>query len=121
MLVRLQAEKETGEMTMPLTHDFKETIRARAQKDPVFRAALLREGVEAFLSGDVDAGKAVIRDYINATIGFEALAKATKTPPKSLMRQFGPGGNPQARNLFAVLGFLQKQAGFRFELHQTKL
>jgi hypothetical protein len=105
---------------MPLTHDFKETIRARAQKDPAFREALLREGIEAFVSGDVDAGKSVIRDYINATIGFEALAKATRTPPKSLMRQFGPSGNPQARNLFAVLGYLQKQAGLRFELRRAK-
>lgn len=105
---------------MPLTHDFKETIRARAQKDPAFREALLREGIEAFVSGDVDVGKSVIRDYINATIGFEALAKATKMPPKSLMRQFGPDGNPQARNLFAVLGYLQKQAGLSFELRRAK-
>jgi len=105
---------------MPLTHDFKETVRSRALKDPAFREALLREGIEAFVSGDMETGKSVIRDYINATIGFEALAKATHTPPKSLMRQFGPNGNPQARNLFAVLGYLQQQAGLRFELHQAK-
>lgn len=105
---------------MPLTHDFKETIRARAKTDPAFREALLREGIEAFFSGDVDAGKAVVRDYINATIGFQALAKATKTPSKSLMRQFGPKGNPQARKLFAVLGYLQKEAGFSFELRSVK-
>lgn len=105
---------------MPLTHDLKETIRVHAKTDPVFREALLREGIEAFLFGDVEAGKAVVRDYINATIGFQALAKATKTPSKSLMRQFGPRGNPQARKLFAVLGYLQKEAGFRFELRPAK-
>ncbi|NHI03668.1 hypothetical protein DYY67_2344 [Candidatus Nitrosotalea sp. TS] len=107
-------------MNMPLTHDFKETIRTRAQKDKAFRDALLREGIEAFVSGDVEAGKAVMRDYINATIGFGALSKATKMPSKSLMRQFSPSGNPQARNLFAVLGYLQKQAGLSFELRPAK-
>ena len=37
---------------MPLTHDFKETIRARAQRDPNFRQALLREAVECVINGD---------------------------------------------------------------------
>ena len=62
------------------------------------------------LAGDLDTGKAVLRDYINATIGFEELGRATGTPPKSLMRMFGPRGNPQASNLFAVLSHLQKQS-----------
>ena len=58
---------------MPLTRDFKETIQARAERDPAFREELLREGVELLLSGDMDTGKAVLRDYINATIGFREL------------------------------------------------
>ncbi|MBX3532249.1 MAG: transcriptional regulator [Rhizobiaceae bacterium] len=96
---------------MPLTRSFKETVQARAQRDPVFREALLTEGVEALLVGDVDTGKAILRDYINATIGFEQLADATGTPPKSLMRMFGARGNPNARNLFSVIGELQRNAG----------
>lgn len=96
---------------MPLTRSFKETVRARVESDPAFRDALLAEGVEALLSGDLDTGKAVLRDYINATIGFERLADATGTPPKSLMRMFGPRGNPNARNLFAVIGHLQRSSG----------
>ena len=55
---------------MSLTRDFKETIQARIDRDPAFREELLREGVELLLAGDMDAGKAVLRDYINATIGF---------------------------------------------------
>lgn len=62
---------------MALTRDFKETVRARAQRDPAFRRALLQEGVECLLSGDVDVGKVVLRDYINATIGFEELGLRT--------------------------------------------
>lgn len=109
---RLQsAEVWRVNLKMPLTRSFKETIQARALADPAFREALLTEGVEALLSGDVDAGRAVLRDYINATIGFEELAEATGTPSKSLMRMFGPKGNPNARNLFSVIGVLQEKAG----------
>ena len=82
---------------MPLTRDFKETIQARIERDPAFREELLKEGVECLLSGDVDTGKAVLRDYINATIGFQELGGLTEKSPKSLMRMFGPNGNPQAR------------------------
>ena len=60
------------------------------------------------LAGDVDTGKAILRDYIKATVGFEKLGEATGTPAKSLIRMFGPRGNPQARNLFGVIGYLQK-------------
>ena len=58
-------------MAMSLTRDFKETVRARIDRDPAFREELLKEGIECMLSGDVDTGKAVLRDYINATIGFQ--------------------------------------------------
>ena len=56
-------------------------------------------------------GKTILRDYIEATVGFEKLGAATGAPPKSLIRMFGPRGNPQAKNLFSVIGYLQKQAG----------
>ena len=59
---------------MALTRDFKETIKARVERDPAFRRALLIEGIESFLSGDVETGKAVLRNYINATVGFNKLA-----------------------------------------------
>ena len=56
---------------MAFTRDFKETVQARARRDPAFREGLLKEGVECLLSGDVDTGKALLRDYVNATIGFK--------------------------------------------------
>ena len=76
----------------------------------------MREGVERFLSGEVETGRAILRDYINATVGFPELGRLTGKTPKSLMRMFGPGGNPQARNLFEVIELLQKQEGLRFQL-----
>lgn len=71
---------------MPLTRAFKETVRARLASDPAYRRELLREGVECFLSGDLDTGKAILRDYINATIGFEALSAVTGKSPKGSQR-----------------------------------
>ena len=95
---------------MALTKEFKDTVKARAERDPAFREALLTEAVEQLLAGELEGGKAVLRDYINATIGFEKLAKATGTPPKSLMRMLGPKGNPRASNLFTVIGKLQRMS-----------
>ncbi len=102
---------------MPLTRSFKETIRERVQEDAAFRDALLAEGIDAMLSGEVEVGRSIIRDYINATIGFEQLAKETGTPTKSLMRMFGRAGNPSARNLFAVISALQKSSGTSLRVH----
>jgi len=101
---------------MPLTRDFKQTVQARIARDPAYRKELLREGVECLLSGDLNTGKAILRDYINATIGFEELSDMTHMPSKSLMRMLGPKGNPQARNLFDVIAHLQRAEGLRFEL-----
>ena len=98
---------------MPLTSEFKETVRARAQVDAGFRAALLKEAADAFLSGDVDTGKAVLRDFVHATVGFEAVGRAMRKSPKSLMRMLGPAGNPQASNLFAIFRILQAKERIR--------
>ncbi|MEP7353884.1 MAG: transcriptional regulator [Acidobacteriota bacterium] len=101
---------------MPLTHDFKETIRARAQSDPKFRKALLREAVESYLNGDLETGKAVLRNYVNATVGFQVLEQQTDIPAKSLMRMLGPKGSPSAANLASILNALQTAEGVHFQL-----
>ena len=101
---------------MPLTQDFKQTIRARAQAEPEFRQALLREAIECIINGDLETGKAVLRDYVNATVGFQNLEKRTHIPAKSLMRMLGPKGSPSAANLTSILNVLQKTEGVHFEL-----
>jgi DNA-binding phage protein len=106
---------------MPLTRDFKETIRARVERDPKFRRVLLREGVEAMLAGDVATAKTILRDYINATLGFADLAEATHIPSKSLMRMLGPAGNPRADNLFEIVSYLQRREGVRFEIKSARV
>ena len=96
---------------MALTKEFKETVKARAERDPAFREALLKEAIELLLAGDLETGKVILRDYINATVGFEKLARATGTPAKSLMRMLGPKGNPRAANLLGVISALQQASG----------
>jgi DNA-binding phage protein len=101
---------------MPLTRSFKTTIQARVKRDPAFRKELLRESIESFLMGDIETGKAVLRDYINATIGFAELAEATHHSAKSLMRMLSPSGNPQAHNLFEIVEYLQRKEKIHFEV-----
>jgi DNA-binding phage protein len=101
---------------MAKTKSFKELVQGQVKTDKKFAEALLREGIDAMLSGDMDAGKTILRDYIKATVGFEKLGAATGAPPKSLIRMFGPRGNPQAKNLFSVIGYLQKRAGLQFHV-----
>jgi hypothetical protein len=98
-----------------LSKSFNDLLQRRVVNDAAFGDALLCEGIDTMLAGDVDTGKAILRDYIKATVGFEKLGEATDTPAKSLIRMFGPRGNPQVRNLFGIIGYLQKQAGI--ELH----
>ena len=80
----------------------------------------LKEGVECLLVGDVDAGKIVLRDYINVAIGFEELGSMTNKSPKSLMRMFGPSGNPHARNLFEVISRIQEHEGVQLEVNTVR-
>jgi DNA-binding phage protein len=105
MLGRLQETE--SEQVMALTRKFADTVKARASRDAAFRLALLREAMDSLLEGDVDTGKTILRDYINATMGFEALAIRVKLPSKSLHRMLGPRGNPRANNLFRILAALQ--------------
>ena len=115
-LWRITEDEKKRRSEMPLTRDFKETIQERASRDAGFREALLKEAVDALLSGDVETGKTVLRNYINATVGFDKLATVTKKSPKSLMRMLGPKGNPQARNFFEIVAYLQKREGLRLKV-----
>jgi len=101
---------------MPLTKDFKDTIKARAERDPEFRIGLFREAIEAMLSDDLETGKVLLRDYVNATVGFEALAEDMDKDPKSLMRMLSAKGNPRADNLLAMVSRLKQREGISFSL-----
>src|SRR5271156_1400556 len=103
---------------MPLTRSFKETI-AEQLAGPAFRREFLREAVANMIAGDLDTAKSVLREYINGTLGFIALGHALSKSPKSLMRMLSPQGNPQARNLFEMVAYLQKAEGTVLHVHAT--
>ena len=105
---------------MAITRNFKETVQARALHDSKFREGILRESLECMLSGDIKTGKALLRDYINATVGFKKLSRLTKKDPKSLMRMFSVNGNPTATNLFEVIHVLQEKEGVHYELQAVR-
>jgi hypothetical protein len=96
---------------MKNTRSFRNTVKADIETDIAFRRALLSEAVACMVAGDLDTGKSVLREYVNGTIGFPKLGVALNHSPKSLMRMLGPSGNPQARNLFEMVAYLQKIEG----------
>lgn len=101
---------------MVLTRDFRERVAERAQRDARFRHGLLSGAVQALLDGDLARGKASLRDYINATIGFEALAALLDKHSKSIHRMLGPRGNPRAENIFAIIKVLQQIDGTQLQV-----
>ena len=101
---------------MALTTSFNETIRKKLQESRGFRRALLKEAVGCMIEGDVETGKSLLRKYINGTIGFVKLGEALGRSPKVLMRMFSAKGNPQAKNLFEIVAYLQKVEGTVLEV-----
>jgi hypothetical protein len=99
-----------------LTTSFNETVKRKLQESTGFRRALLKEAIGCMLEGDVDTGKSVLRKYINGTIGFVKLGEALGRSPKVLMRMFSAKGNPQAKNLFEIVAYLQKVEGTVLEV-----
>jgi hypothetical protein len=101
---------------MALTKSFNETIKNRIQQSEGFRRALLREAVGCMVAGDMETGKSVLRKYINGTVGFVKLGADLDRSPKVLMRMFSATGNPQAKNLFEIVAYLQKVEGTVLEV-----
>jgi hypothetical protein len=102
---------------MALTRHFKETVLERAQQDPAFRKGLLTRGIAYILAGkdeeDIQVGKSLLRDYINATIGFPLLARKTSIPKPSLMYMLGTKGNPSIIKLHEILAPLLENEGLK--------
>lgn len=95
---------------MAPTRSFRNTVKEElASKD--FRREFLSEAVRAMVGGDLETAKVALREYVNGTIGFPGLGAALGRSPKSLMRMLSATGNPQARNLFEMVAYLQKIEG----------
>ncbi len=106
---------------MALTRSFVETIKERAEKDPKFRIGLLTEAAECFLNGDMETGKTLLRDYVNATIGFPDLAKQLDKQPESLMRMLRREGQSPRRQSLPALEFASSPRGHRIARRRRSL
>lgn len=101
---------------MTLTRNFKQTVVDRVHRDPAFAKALLDEAATLFLSGEPDAARLVLRDLVNATIGFEELAQLTQKPSKSLHRMLSSKGNPSMDNLAAIFSAVRNGLKVSFDV-----
>jgi len=107
-------------MKIAVTRDFRETVQADIGRDSTFRRGILSEAVESLLDGDVALAKELLRDYIDATVGFPKLAAHTKIHVKTVRQMFGPQGNPTASKLFQIIAYLQQAEGVRFEVRPAR-
>ena len=99
-------------VTVPLS----EVVQGRVRRDPGFAAALLEEATRSFLAGETAVARAHVRDVIKGTVGYAELARRTGTPETSLVRMFGPNGNPTAENLSTVFMHLQRAGGVQLQV-----
>ena len=104
---------------MVLTRDFKHTVVERINRDPAFAQALLDEAATLFLNGEPETARLILRDLVNATIGFEQLASMTEKPSKSLHRMLSPAGNPSMDNLAAIFGVMRTCLNVSLEAHSV--
>jgi DNA-binding phage protein len=100
---------------MALTRNFKETVVQRVQSDAAFAHALLDEAATLFLNGEPETARLILRDLVNATMGFEQLATLTAKPSKSLHRMLSPTGNPSMDNLAAIFRAIRDRLQVNFE------
>jgi len=105
----------------PIGREFGEIVQDRAGREPRFVAALLEEAVECLLAGDLATARSLIRDVIKGAIGYAELSRRTGTPEKSLVRMFGPTGNPTAANMATVLRELQRHGKVRLRVQSEPL
>ena len=98
---------------MALSRSFKQTVAARAQRDPEFAQSMLDEAITLFIDGEPDTAKLVLRDLVNATMGFESLAAAVRKPTKSLHRMLSASGNPNMTNISVIFAAITRELPVR--------
>jgi DNA-binding phage protein len=106
---------------MALTRNFKQTVIERVERDPDFAKALLDEAATLFLSDEPETARLILRDLVNATLGFEQLAALTDKPSKSLHRMLSPNGNPSMDNLAAIFGAMRARLKVDLEVHAVEI
>lgn len=100
----------------PLTRPLTSTIKEQIEESNEFRRGFLREGIACLLTGDVRAGKLILHDYIEATLGFEEIGQALGQSADAIKRQFDLESETSLESFFQVVAHLQKHAGTVIEV-----
>ncbi len=101
---------------MVLTRKFKETVQVRVKQDPAYRKELIIEATNAFLEGDIDTGKTLLRNYLNATESVLSIARELDLDEKSIRRMIGPSGNPTLKNFVNLIRECQKRENLHLKV-----
>ena len=94
---------------MALTRNSNQTVIERVERNPAFSQALLDEAATLFLNRQPETARLILRDLINATIGFEQLAALTAKPRENPHRMLSPTGNSSMDNLAAIFRAMRDQ------------
>ena len=99
------------------TRDHIETVRERAQVDPEFRHALLKEAMSCMLNGEPRIGRILLHDYADAVIGFDELSRKTGETRESLERTLSRNGDPGANDLLRIVAVIAEHENVELEVH----
>lgn len=100
----------------PYSGPYSELVEERVSRDPEYAALLLAGAMECFSQGETSVARTVIRDVIKGSLGYTELARLTGTPETSLVRMFGPSGNPTFTNVSNVIQRLLEAVGAELQV-----
>lgn len=103
-------------MRSPIGGTYSELVQERVGREPEYAAALLAEAMQCFSLGETSITRTVIRDVIKGSIGYTELSRLTGTPETSLVRMFGPSGNPTFANVSRVIQRLLEAIGVELQV-----
>jgi DNA-binding phage protein len=105
---------------MVLARGVNRTVEERVRRDPDFAKALLDEAATLFLNGEPHTARVILRDLVEAVIGFEALASEIGKTSRSLQRMLSTEGNPSMDDVAIILGVVRKKLGVDLQAHTVK-
>jgi DNA-binding phage protein len=94
---------QNEEPKMPLSREFKELVAAKAENDPEFRNGLIIEAINMILTGEITAGRIMLRDYINAVGAMDDICRQLNKQKSAICRMLGPSGNPTLKSIVPVI------------------
>ena len=105
---------------MALTRNAKIAVVERVHRDPDFAKALLDEAATLFLNGEPHTARVILRDLVEAVVGFETLAAETGKARRSLQRMLSTEGNPSMDDLAAIFGVVRNKLGVELAAHTVE-